>query len=591
MKSIDDAAIVNRVLQGDESAFTSLVNKYRDTVHALAYHHVRNFHDAEDITQEVFIKAYRSLETLVTPGKFGNWLYRIVCNHRVSWLRRAKGSESQISMELESTEIASASMQRHTDDKLRESVRDAILALPENERIVINLYYLGGATSSDISRIMDVPAGTVRYWLHRAKRRLREELGTVQNELRMKRLASSFTKQVMDSLGKIEGCIIGMDGKPLGNIRLTLDTIMGKYMINSHDYIQVDGDGHFVVDIPSYSRCRPEKLDTVEYRVMCCEKLGRDVRHASTPAIVLRPGEKRRGVVLDLRKDSHTLRIRVVDGEGKLVDGAHVLIGVTYDMSGGHGLTCVVTGADGLTPSLQLSSCRYMFRAIAEGFAPNDHVRLTTPNEIPESGIFDITIEKGGRIAGKVVDSNGNPVANAHLAIRYYADEAAGHRIAIGRNFGEKPGPGDAQTGEDGQFAFMTLYTVGEYCIQAFHPDHGVDGKADIPVGSEDALFQLKPVVALAGKVLKGNQPVPDGLVYMHLLEAAKGYEVFENERIRPDRSAYISAHTDTSGTFRIPYLFPGCSYRLEVRYGESEYAKSIRLTSQPENHLTIHLD
>jgi hypothetical protein len=218
-------------------------------------------------------------------------------------------------------------------------------------------------------------------------------------------------------------------------------------------------------------------------------------------------------------------------------------------------------------------------------------MHLTTPDQIPESGIFDIKIEKGGRIAGKVLDSNGNPVASAHLAIRYYADEAAGHRIALGRNFGGKPGPDDAQTEKDGQFAFTTLYPVGNYWIQAFHPDHGVDGKTNIPVGSEDVIFQLKPVVTLAGKVMKGNQPVSGGSVSIHLLEAAAGYKVFENERIRPDRSAYITAHTDTSGAFRIPYLFPGCSYRLEIRHGKLEYVESVWLTSQPENCLTIHLD
>lgn len=585
MKSNDDSVVVKQVLQGDEAAFASLVSKYRDTIHALAYHYMGNFHDAEEITQEVFIKAYRSLETLEEHSKFGIWLHSIARNHATSWLRRAK-KEARMPIESRSAEITSISLRRHGDDKLRELVIDAVSSLPENEKMVVDLYYLGGAISSEIGRILDVPAGTVRYWLHCAKQHLREELGMVRDELRMRRLPSRFTKQVMDSLGKMEGSVIGMDGKPLGNIRLTLDTIMGEFNINSHDFIQVDGDGHFLVDIPSYSEYRPEHLDIVRYQIMYYGQIGEDIRHASTPIIALRPGEKYRGIVLDLRKDIHTLRIRAVDANDNPIGGAHILIGI-----GWHGCGCAITeDADGLTPSLHLSSLEYRFCVCAHTYAPNSYVYLTVPDGLPEDGVLNVRLEKGGRIAGKVVDSDGNPVANACLAIRYYAHEASGHRVAIGRNFSEKPDFDDAQTKEDGHFALTMLYPHGNYCIQACHPDYGVDGKVDIPVGSEDVVFQLKPVVSLAGKVLKRNRPISDGWVSVNLLEAGEVYRIFEDNRIRPDRSACITVRIDASGAFRIPYLFPGCFYQLEIQHGGSEYTENIQLTSQPENHITIRL-
>ncbi len=335
-----------------------------------------------------------------------------------------------------------------------------------------------------------------------------------------------------------------MAGKPLGDIKLTLDAIMGEDWINSTNYIQVDQDGRFIFHIPAWDEYHSRQPDTVRYRVIYYGRVGEHVRHANTPIIALRPGEEQRGVVLDLRRDVHPLRLRATDIEGKPIYNAGISVFIRFEDDSAHGLvdvrdedSNVYTNMDGLTPLLYLSSYAYRFQTRADGFAPISSY-LDIPEELPAGGILDIRMQKGGRITGKVVYSDGTPVPNASVAIRYYADDASGLRFGIGKDFHQKPTLGDAQTGEDGRFALTMLYPVGNYCIQAFHPDYGVGGKIDVPVGSEDVIFQLKPVVSLVGRVVKGDGSVSDGLVYANLLKATAEYKVFEDGRIRPGCSA-----------------------------------------------------
>ena len=83
----NDAQLIQRVLDGDETAFSALVKKYQRSVHALAWRKIGDFHIAEDITQETFLKAYQRLSTLKEPQSFASWLYVITANHCKAWLR------------------------------------------------------------------------------------------------------------------------------------------------------------------------------------------------------------------------------------------------------------------------------------------------------------------------------------------------------------------------------------------------------------------------------------------------------------------------------------------------------------------------
>ena len=103
----NDVDLIQRVLDGDQDAFTTLVNKYQKSVHALVWRKIGDFHIAEELTQDVFLKAYKRLSTLKRPEQFPGWLYVIATRHCVSWLRKKRvPTKSLDAMSMEELEEA-----------------------------------------------------------------------------------------------------------------------------------------------------------------------------------------------------------------------------------------------------------------------------------------------------------------------------------------------------------------------------------------------------------------------------------------------------------------------------------------------------
>ena len=86
----DDVTLIRRTLEGDQNAFTALVNKYQKRVHTLVWRKIGDFHIAEEITQDVFLKVYKKLSTLKPPEHFPGWLYVITTRHCIAWLRKKR---------------------------------------------------------------------------------------------------------------------------------------------------------------------------------------------------------------------------------------------------------------------------------------------------------------------------------------------------------------------------------------------------------------------------------------------------------------------------------------------------------------------
>ena len=165
----DDVAIIRRVLAGDETAFAELVKKYQKPVHTLAWRKIGDFHIAEDITQETFLKVYQRLRTLKDPNQFSGWLYVITANLCATWLRK-KRIQTQPLEDTEPTMIQEDAYSEHVvEDRSRtaiesqrEVVKKLLAKLKESERTVMTLYYLGEMTVEEISRFLGVSASTIK---------------------------------------------------------------------------------------------------------------------------------------------------------------------------------------------------------------------------------------------------------------------------------------------------------------------------------------------------------------------------------------------------------------------------------------------
>ncbi|HHV53911.1 MAG TPA: sigma-70 family RNA polymerase sigma factor [Firmicutes bacterium] len=194
-----DAALVARARAGDEEAFSVIVSRYANAVFAVALSRVPQPFDAEDIAQEVFVKAYFQLGQLRDPGRIGAWLYRIARRMTVQWYRR----ESLQVVFLE--DVPEAYRMGRPDCTVGDreewiALRDCLLQLPVEARTILILRYVADWTEQQIAEFLDLPVGTVESRLSRARQRLKGMCAVVADGLKKQQLDRAFTRQVCELL-------------------------------------------------------------------------------------------------------------------------------------------------------------------------------------------------------------------------------------------------------------------------------------------------------------------------------------------------------------------------------------------------------
>lgn len=198
----EDGRIIGKCLNGEPAAFGLLVDKYKSSVYALAYTKLRNFHDAEDITQEVFIKAYQKLSTLKQRDNFLAWLFSITVNSCKNFLTSRSRRPDRDYIEDQHTAILDTpSIDAYRSEAAAESIRDAINQLPEIYRQTLTLYYLGGLSSKEIARFLGTSVNTVNQRLMRARTKLKEELiSMINTTFAGEKLQSGFTFRIVEAI-------------------------------------------------------------------------------------------------------------------------------------------------------------------------------------------------------------------------------------------------------------------------------------------------------------------------------------------------------------------------------------------------------
>ena len=207
----DDAQLIQRVLEGDDTAFSALVKKYQRSVHALAWRKIGDFHIAEEITQDTFLKVYQRLSTLKAPQSFTSWLYVITANHCKAWLRKKRTQtqslENTSNMQLEKTAYSGYIIEenkRMATETQREVVKKLLAKLQESDRTIITLYYLGGMTYDEISKFLGVSEATIRNRLYRARRRLKKEEPMIREALENYQITPNLTDNIMREISRLK---------------------------------------------------------------------------------------------------------------------------------------------------------------------------------------------------------------------------------------------------------------------------------------------------------------------------------------------------------------------------------------------------
>ena len=206
----NDAELIKQILRGDQDAFGPLVRKYQKGVHALVWRKIGDFHIAQEITQDAFLNAYRKIRTLKNHNQFAGWLYVIAANLCRDWLRRKRLPMESIDVD-DTNEVDKVSYSKYlaekqeadADETRREVVKELLQKLPESERTVMTLHYLGEMTIKAISEFLGVSQNTVKSRLSRARNRLRNEEDVIQQNLGSFQLPPQLTENILREAARI----------------------------------------------------------------------------------------------------------------------------------------------------------------------------------------------------------------------------------------------------------------------------------------------------------------------------------------------------------------------------------------------------
>jgi RNA polymerase sigma factor (sigma-70 family) len=175
-----DSEIISRVLQGERQLYAELVKRYQNFVFTITLRYTQNREDAEEVAQDVFVKAYRSLSDFRGESKFSTWLYTIVSTSCITFLRKKKLDTQSLDSErvFEVADSQDSGMNANqVEQKSRHAmVNKAIQLLSPDDAKLITLFYKGEQSLDEIGQIMGIDPNTVKVKLHRARGRLKEKM-------------------------------------------------------------------------------------------------------------------------------------------------------------------------------------------------------------------------------------------------------------------------------------------------------------------------------------------------------------------------------------------------------------------------------
>jgi RNA polymerase sigma factor (sigma-70 family) len=177
---LTDTEVIRKVLAGEQSLFAQLVQRYQTYVFTLVHRFTDNREDAEEISQDVFVKAYRSLADFRGEAKFSTWLYTIVRTSCITFLRKRRLDTTSLDNERTSIQLEnreSGFKANIIEQKSRHAmVNAAIRMLSPDDSQILTLFYKGEQSLEEIGKVMGLDPNTIKVKLHRARNRLKERM-------------------------------------------------------------------------------------------------------------------------------------------------------------------------------------------------------------------------------------------------------------------------------------------------------------------------------------------------------------------------------------------------------------------------------
>lgn len=180
LQESSDIEIIERILKGNKNAYSFLVNRYKKYVFTIAFRYTKNREDAEDISQEIFIKIYKHLASYKGTAKFSTWIYTIITTSCISFLRKKKMPLATT----ENYELENAQVNIHTNATIKtieereqfNHLQNAIELLEEDDALILTLFYQFDSSIQNLATILKIEPNHAKVKLHRARLKLKQKI-------------------------------------------------------------------------------------------------------------------------------------------------------------------------------------------------------------------------------------------------------------------------------------------------------------------------------------------------------------------------------------------------------------------------------
>jgi len=542
----DDEKLVSQTLAGDRDAFGVLVHKYQEMVYAYAFQKVRNEEDAQDVTQEVFWRAYHGLYQLRHPHRFRSWLYTIMsneCKRRLMSVIKTRQRETALA---NATDDALRIEPAHAvpTEGWRVDLEQAISELPDDNRIAVSMFYMGDSSLKEISEFLGVSVNTVKGKLYRA----RQQLGNALSErygslLKSHKLKGGFLMQFMEQIRHIPSPTMASSwsstaiGKILFSLVMTVCILIGvaRYGSDSPTIQPMNRVGMGSTEVVLLASISGATRSSVPVASIQAENHPPTTsNHASGDQgrqLVARrvtPGgadeTQRSAVVAEAGTEKLIFSGRVVDNNGIPVAAAEVLYSIKFNPSE----SVTRTEVDGtfrfefLRPELKRWD-----RVSIVAMHP-DHAIGWQSLQPQSTTDVEIQLTTPGIISGKIMNEADEPIQNAEARIQYLfsANWRPGVRGGgVGLGIDEIPSP-PAKTDTNGLFVLRGLPENVKTNLEIKGPGYAQEMHFQVPVDTKGLEFRLKPEGRIEGRLTYANTgaPVKDASVALQGIHPTTGW-------------------------------------------------------------------
>ena len=540
----DDEKLVSQTLAGDREAFGVLVHKYQEMVYAYAFQKVRNEEDAQDVTQDVFWRAYHGLYQLRQPHRFRSWLYTIMsneCKRRLVSIIKTRQRETALEDATDDALRIEPAYATPTEG-WRVDLEQALSELPDDNRVAVSMFYMGDNSLKEISEFLGVSVNTVKGKLYRA----RQQLGSALSErygrlLESYKLKGGFLMQFMEQIHHIPSPTMASSwgstaiGKFLFSLIMAVCILIGiaRYGTDSSMALSMNRIGADSIEVmlltpivdstsPSVSVVPVQTENGL--RAASSRTSGNQGRQLAARGAT--PGDlssaQRPAAVAENRSEKLVFSGRVIDNNGVSIADAEVLYSIKFNPSE----SAARTRLDG-TFRFEFPRPELKKWDRVDIIAMHADYAIGWQNLQPQSTTdVEIQLATPGIISGKIMNKAGEPIQNAEARIQYLvsANWRPGMR-GIGLGIDAMP-ISSAKTDANGEFMLRGLPQDAKTNLEIKGLGYAQEMHFQVPVGTEGIEFKLKPEGRVEGRLTYADTgaPVTNAMVVLESIDPTTGW-------------------------------------------------------------------